>query len=463
MADADAPGAAAGPSAAAARPSAAAARRGRLLGELSFGASTEARLQTLSVFTFSLYLLLPLIVWCWILMAVLLFNPLTTGLALTYLIFIFFFDSAPVDGSRSPFLRGSGARGSWWRRYCDFFPITLVKTAELPPSGKYVFGYHPHGIISIGAFGCFATYGPQTIDLTLGEQHARTDRRGFDSVFPGINVRLLTLALNFYVPFAREYILSLGCCNASKAAFRRILARGPGNGIVIVPGGAEESLHVEPGAIALVLGKRKGFVREALLAGAQLVPCLAFGESDTYDVRTPEPGSVRERVQKLVYRLTGVGLPFFSGRSIFLKEVRAACASPTAAVPRAMRAGNAERCSPGRPACRSLGGPHHAHRPRRGAHPLCAQTLCGAGGHHAKAQANRRGRRRAARAAARLGPALRELLSRVAAGCGGRAACAVRCCAPRALCGAQGRAVEHPELETNGNIRSDQVATYLGV
>lgn len=154
-------------------------------------------------------------------------------------------------------------------------------------------------------------------------------------------MRLLTLALNFYIPFAREYILSLGCCNASKAAFRKILMRGPGNGIVIVPGGAEESLHAEPGAISLVLAKRKGFVREALLAGAHLVPCLAFGEADAYDVRRPEPGTLWARVQRLVYSLTGVGFPLFSGRSIFLKEVRA----PPERSPPAQPGARAERAA----------------------------------------------------------------------------------------------------------------------
>lgn len=27
----------------------------------------------------------------------------------------------------------------------DYFPIALVKTADLDPSKNYVFGYHPHG------------------------------------------------------------------------------------------------------------------------------------------------------------------------------------------------------------------------------------------------------------------------------------------------------------------------------
>lgn len=37
--------------------------------------------------------------------------------------------------------------------------MSLVKTAELDPSRSYVFGFHPHGIISMSAFVAFATEG----------------------------------------------------------------------------------------------------------------------------------------------------------------------------------------------------------------------------------------------------------------------------------------------------------------
>ena len=37
--------------------------------------------------------------------------------------------------------------------------MTLKKTAELDPSKSYVFGFHPHGIISMSAFVAFATEG----------------------------------------------------------------------------------------------------------------------------------------------------------------------------------------------------------------------------------------------------------------------------------------------------------------
>jgi hypothetical protein len=47
--------------------------------------------------------------------------------------------------------------------------MSLVKTAELEPSKGYVFGFHPHGIISMSAFVAFATEGLQVSKTFPGE------------------------------------------------------------------------------------------------------------------------------------------------------------------------------------------------------------------------------------------------------------------------------------------------------
>lgn len=44
-----------------------------------------------------------------------------------------------------------------WQHFSDFFPINLVKTAELDPSRSYLLGSHPHGVLCAGAFCTFAT------------------------------------------------------------------------------------------------------------------------------------------------------------------------------------------------------------------------------------------------------------------------------------------------------------------
>jgi len=33
----------------------------------------------------------------------------------------------------------------------DYYPITLEKTSDLDPKKNYIFGYHPHGCIAVGA------------------------------------------------------------------------------------------------------------------------------------------------------------------------------------------------------------------------------------------------------------------------------------------------------------------------
>ena len=80
-----------------------------------------------------------------------------------------------------------------WHYFRDYFPLKLVKTAELDPNKNYIFGYHPHGIMSVGAFLVFA------VDVT-----------GFTTLFPGLRATLLTLEGQFKFPFFREYFLTSG-------------------------------------------------------------------------------------------------------------------------------------------------------------------------------------------------------------------------------------------------------------
>jgi len=46
-----------------------------------------------------------------------------------------------------------------WKWYADYFPIKIVKTAELDPSRSYLLGSHPHGVLCSGAVSAFATEG----------------------------------------------------------------------------------------------------------------------------------------------------------------------------------------------------------------------------------------------------------------------------------------------------------------
>lgn len=231
-------------------------------------------------------------------------NPFAWPLLLIYLLHVLS-SKAATDGSlryRSEWIR----RSSIWHFFADYYPAKLHKTHELPATRKYIFGYHPHGIISHGAWAAFAT-----------------DALGFSKKFPGITNSLLTLDSNFRIPFYREYILSMGMRSVSKDSIANILNKGGpngegmGRGVTIVVGGARESLEARPGKMRLILRERKGFIKLAVRCGADLVPVLAFGENDLYDQLQPQEHPFLHSIQMFILKVWKFTLPFLHGRGIF--------------------------------------------------------------------------------------------------------------------------------------------------
>ena len=111
----------------------------------------------------------------------------------------------------------------------------------------------------------------------------------FEGKFPGISRSVATLVASFKIPFFREWILCNGFISCSKRTLLTHL--NSGKSVVLVPGGAQEALHTNPGRFKLHLLQRKGFVRVALLSGASLVPCLGFGENEMFKCVDNESGS----------------------------------------------------------------------------------------------------------------------------------------------------------------------------
>ena len=256
------------------------------------GVPLSRRMQTAAVVSF--VGALPLTGLCFGATAYMLAKRPLAPFAALYLLYITFLDRAQKNGNKKNFWFRNL---TWWRNFRDFFPISLLRTAPLDPDGRYIFGYHPHGIIGFGAISCFAT-----------EAH------DFSKLFPGIDVYLVTLPINFRIPFLREIYLSLGLLDASKETFRTILSRGSGSSIAVVVGGAAESLKSEPGKMDLVIKSRKGFVRQAFLYGAQLVPVLGFGETDVFGIVRSER---LLRLQRFLQKKLGFAMPIFLGRGIF--------------------------------------------------------------------------------------------------------------------------------------------------
>lgn len=186
-----------------------------------------------------------------------------------------------------------------WRHMADYHSARLVKTAELDPQGRYIFAAYPHGISAIGGWLSFAT------EVT-----------GFSRLFPGVRPYCLTLASNFRCPGIREYCLMYGLRSCARRACVRLLEK-PGAAIVLYPGGAREALVTETGRFNLILNRRKGFARVAVMTGASLVPCFGFGETDLFETWIPPRGSLTAKLQRLSHRYWGTSQPLFRGAGIF--------------------------------------------------------------------------------------------------------------------------------------------------
>lgn len=162
----------------------------------------ERRLQTLVVLlhTLSIAGLLALFFVCCAI-------PILWPLLFPYLVYVLF-SHAGTSGNlshRSNFFRNLPI----WSLFASYFPCRLHRSTPLYATRKYIFGYHPHGIISHGAFAAFAT-----------------EALGFSKLFPGITNTLLTLDSNFRIPFYRDYCLSMGLASVSRESCENILSRG---------------------------------------------------------------------------------------------------------------------------------------------------------------------------------------------------------------------------------------------
>jgi 2-acylglycerol O-acyltransferase 2 len=138
--------------------------------------------------------------------------PLFWPLLIPYMIYCML-SNASTSGtlsSRSDFLRSLRV----WSLFASYFPARLHRSQELPATRKYIFGYHPHGIISHGAFAAFAT-----------------EALGFKQLFPGITNTLLTLDSNFRIPIYRDYALAMGLASVSKESCENILSKGGPNNV----------------------------------------------------------------------------------------------------------------------------------------------------------------------------------------------------------------------------------------
>lgn len=253
------------------------------------------RLQTLAVMTANFFTAMPLFLGLSIWLT---FYPPTMPFMIIYWLVIYF------KPHRHPFKRYRWFTGlTIWRHFRDYFPCRLVIPRNvkraIDPRRNYMFCYHPHGVHSFGAMVNFGT-----------------NANFIEDQLEGITLHTQTLGMNFLIPFWREIMMLGGSGDASASTLRKTLRHGPGHSVVLVVGGAEESLLSAPKTNDLTLSKRRGFVKIALQTGAPLVPVFGFGETNCYG----NWAKGRPWLEKLLLRMqktVGFAFPLIKGRGIF--------------------------------------------------------------------------------------------------------------------------------------------------
>ncbi|KAL7025168.1 hypothetical protein ACKWTF_013374 [Chironomus riparius] len=234
-------------------------------------------------------------------------GPLTHLFLAGYIIFMIIDRKADRDCSRG--------QGSDWIRNMkifkytsNYYPVKLIKTANLPVDKNYLFAVFPHGVICCGCYCNFVTNGTN-----------------FHQLFPGIRSRMVSLTYHFYIPFYRELVLAWGAMSAKYESIKNALGQSTdenaplnikdgyrSNAVILSVGGAQEAMKSKPGEYKIYLKKRKGFVKAVLETGASLVPVFSFGEVDVYD---QIDGPKIRKFQVILKRLTTIAPIIFVGRS----------------------------------------------------------------------------------------------------------------------------------------------------
>uniref|UniRef100_G1REY4 2-acylglycerol O-acyltransferase 1 n=1 Tax=Nomascus leucogenys TaxID=61853 RepID=G1REY4_NOMLE len=176
---------------------------------------------------------------------------------------------------------------NYWFLYIPY--LTWLYFDWHTPDHNYIFGFHPHGIMAVGAFGNFSI-----------------NYSDFEDLFPGFSSYLHVLPLWFWCPVFREYVMSARLVSVSKKSMSYMVSKeGGGNISVIVLGGAKESLDAHPGKFTL------------FICHASLVPVFSFGENELFkQIDNPE-GSWIRTVQNKLQKIMGFALPLFHARGVF--------------------------------------------------------------------------------------------------------------------------------------------------
>ena len=221
-------------------------------------------------------------------------------------------------------------KSKFWSYLAAYFPIQLRYSSQfkLDPNENYILNYHPHGIAAFGCVSAFATNG-----------------LNFTKLFPGITARFMVHETSFLVPIMRETFSFRGDCSVNSKSFDYILSqkwkkrdseltktdssgKSPvaGNLLALCGGGLAEADLSDAECLRIVVATRKGFVKKALIHGANLIPCIAFGENSVFTKVNFEPGSLLYKMQSRFYSIFKFKHPIYYGRSLFTdKKIAKGC------------------------------------------------------------------------------------------------------------------------------------------
>eukprot|EP00045_Choanoeca_perplexa_P014572 m.172597 g.172597 ORF g.172597 m.172597 type:complete len:792 (+) comp16722_c0_seq1:196-2571(+) len=168
--------------------------------------------------------------------------------------------------------------------YFDF-DLFNHNSKPLNPNHRYLFGFHPHGVL------------PISIGFVQNNEKWRR-------AFTGIEPAPLTSSILHHVPLMRDFLQLVGGGDVSKQGIAATMDRA--KSVVLVPGGQQEMIHTSSSAKTVtVCAKHKGFIKLVFqLAAASeepfhLVPMFNFGENKILD-NIPVPVAWQEAsVKKL--------------------------------------------------------------------------------------------------------------------------------------------------------------------
>ncbi|CAI5464800.1 unnamed protein product [Closterium sp. Yama58-4] len=165
------------------------------------------------------------------------------------------------------------------RTASTYFPINMIyeDRQALDSNKAYIVALEPHHVFPISAVALSPLSG----------------------LFPLQKIRILGSSVLTYVPFVRHIWRWLSMAPATRKQFSNLLASG--TSCVIVPGGLQESLLLEPSREVLFLKRRLGFVRLAVESNVPIIPVFSFGQKDVYSHWFPRSSFHTALSRKLMF------------------------------------------------------------------------------------------------------------------------------------------------------------------